>query len=138
MKCSCQILMLLICTMVLLFNCQFYGMISYTLNHPSILLQILGSENPFSTTLHIPIILTEGDSSCQARMRSLGRWQVQVLVHEILLISETNNLDELDDECYKSCDGNDNGPMLNEDDDYIFLGLHCIDFVRYKSHCLTF
>ena len=32
MKCSCQILMLLICTMVLLFNCQFYGMISYTLN----------------------------------------------------------------------------------------------------------
>ena len=32
MKCSCQILMLLICTMVLLFNCQFYGMISYTIN----------------------------------------------------------------------------------------------------------
>ena len=24
-----------------------------------------------------------------------------------------------DDECYKSCDDNDDGPLLNEDDDYV-------------------
>ena len=46
---------------------------------------------------------------------------------------ESINLHKVDEEVYegyKSCDGNDNGPMLNENDDCILLGLHCIAFVR--------
>ena len=47
-----------------------------------------------------------------------------------------NEVDEEDDEGYKSCDDNDNGLVLSEDDGYILLGLQCIAFVRHRNDCL--
>ena len=61
---------------------------------------------------------------------------------------EAVNLDEVyeeDYERYKSNDANDNGPMLNEDDDYILLGLQRISFFLFfflffghRNHYLPF
>ena len=44
------------------------------------------------------------------------------LLKKCLLLFMTNRI----------CDDNDNGPVLNEGDDYIFLGLHCF-CLAYKS-----
>ena len=59
----------------------------------------------------------------RSRMRSLGRAtgsnsNSQHTPHE----GETTNFNEVDkedDKGYRSCDDNDDDPILNEDDDYI-------------------
>ena len=69
-------------------------------------------------------------------MRSLGRAtssRSQNAPHERV----TTSLDEIDDEGYKFSDDNDNGPMLNENNDYILLGLHYIALLLSNIEIIT-